>query len=374
MNRRSKSPQTGTDQPDREHPTAPVDTSQPRRPALPALNDELPADDAARLPLDDGNPGEYFLRNMRLFEEAREERARNSRKKEQKDKEQGALRAPPPDDVQQDFFVPNLVDISLKDSIDLMDVAVFRIAKGQTRRGDIITHKLSDVTVEVTAGPHGMATIWDYDIILMMVSHLAVQTQQYRRRGANEKPPRVFRPSASEILKFMRSASGGRQYKRIEEALDRLQGTQVKISQKGAGKDAKRRRTGYFPLIAGAEVLSRTDTGAVDQVSITIPDWIYDSVVSHEKPEILTLDPDYFLITSGLGRFIYRLARKAAGRTEAYYLFKTLHERSGSTTPFRKFAYELRELITRGPLIDYEIAEEPGKDGPLLRMWYKGFR
>ena len=23
---------------------------------------------------------------------------------------------------------------------------------------------------------------------------------------------------------------------------------------------------------------------------------------------------------------------------------------------------------------DYEIAEEPGKDGPLLRMWYKGFR
>ncbi|MFA1625427.1 replication initiator protein A [Rhizobium mongolense] len=44
---------------------------------------------------------------------------------------------------------------------------------------------------------------------------------------------------------------------------------------------------------------------------------------------MLTLNPDYFLLSRPLARFIYRLARKAAGDTTAFYSLKTGHRSAG---------------------------------------------
>ncbi|ANC47742.1 hypothetical protein A6P55_25870 (plasmid) [Pandoraea pnomenusa] len=49
-------------------------------------------------------------------------------------------------------------------------------------------------------------------------------------------------------------------------------------------------------------------------VEIEVPSWIYREVVEAKKPEVLTVHPEYFLIEPGIGRFLYRLARRAAGR------------------------------------------------------------
>ncbi|MBU2090049.1 MAG: replication initiator protein A [Alphaproteobacteria bacterium] len=294
---------------------------------------------AAALPLLDGNQSDFASEISRKVEEAILERrqdqerrkaektARPAKPPTRESAKDSPLRKPPAGDNQHDFFVPVVTDISVKDAIELMDLAVFRLAKSSRRKGDIITHRLADVVIEVSSGPHGMATIYDYDIVLMMVSHLAKQTEKNRREGINDLPPRIFQPSMGDILKFTKSVSGGRQYMAIEKALDRLQGTQVKITQ--IGKAAKTRRSGYFPLIAGADVVSRTDTGKVDRLAISIPDWIYDAVTSHEKPAILTFDPDYFLLRGALARYLYRLARKAAGNSQAIYKFSTVYERSG---------------------------------------------
>ena len=86
---------------------------------------------------------------------------------------------------------------------------------------------------------------------------------------------------------------------------------------------------------------------------------------------LLTLHQDYFLISSGLGRFIYRLARKAAGKGEANYSLRELHKRSGSTQELRKFAYDVREFVTRTlafPMPDYDLALQEGRDGAILSM------
>ncbi|ADZ68918.1 Replication initiator and transcription repressor protein [Polymorphum gilvum SL003B-26A1] len=233
-------------------------------------------------------------------------------------------------------------DVPIKDGLDLMDIAVFRLAKSQTRKGDIIRHELPGVTITVAGGAHGMATIMDYDVVLMMVSHLAEQTRLHRQ-GRAPKPAKFFRPSSVEIFKFCRVSKGGASYDMLAESLRRLQGTFIEIAHNNAGK--RSRRTGYFPLIAGADVISRTDTGRIGTVEIIIPDWMYDAVTSHTNPEVLTLDPDYFLLKKGLARFIYRLARKAAGTSEATYSFEAIHARSGSTRDIYNFTKDLRKLI-----------------------------
>ncbi|WP_255448531.1 replication initiator protein A [Telmatospirillum sp. J64-1] len=282
-----------------------------------------------------------------------------------------SMRPAPANDNQPDFFVPSLCDIPVKDGIGLMDIAVFRLSKSQTRKGDTIRYELADAVVEVKGGADGMATVYDYDIVLMMISHLADAMRRYRA-GLGEMPSAKFRPHSAEIFKFCRMPFGGRQYEALEQALDRLQGTYIKISVNDRRKAG--RRAGYFPLIAGATVATRTDTGRVGSLEITIPDWIYQGVTGHQKPEILTVNADYFLIRKGLARFIYRLARKAAGTGEAAYSFETVHARCGTTRQLKKFAHELRQLIAANDLPDYELAEGNGKDGPLLLITSRASR
>ena len=274
-----------------------------------------------------------------------------------------SLRPAPANDNQPDFFVPALHDIPVKDGIGLMDIAVFRLSKKQTRKGEIIRYELPDAVVEVVSSGHGMATIYDYDIVLMMISHLADAMKRHRQ-GQGPMPSKKFRPHGAEVLKFCRMPYGGRQYIALEHALDRLQGTYIKITAND--RQDSFRRSGYFPLVAGATVVSRTKTGRLGSLEITIPDWIYDGVARHKVPEVLTVNPDYFLIRKGLARFIYRLARKAAGAGKASYAFRTVHARCGTTRQFKKFSHELRQLIADNDLPDYDLAEEEGRDGPLL--------
>lgn len=286
------------------------------------------------------------------------------------------MRAAPQDDAQLMFFVPTIYDAPLKDDVNLMDVAPFSLSK-RANRG-VIKYELKDSLITIEGGAaSGLATVFDYDIFLNMVSYLAEEVQQFRRdesKGLRPSlPPKVYRPSAAHILKFCRRSNGGKSYEDLEAALDRLSNTTIKVVNLSGGK---RRAVDSRPLIGGYSVVSRTGANKIDLVEITIPDWVYKSVVTTEKRiPLLTLHQDYFLISSGIGRFIYRLARKAAGRNEAHYSIRELHKRSGSTQELRKFAYDLREFVNRTqafPMPDYDLTLVEGKDEQKLHMRRRG--
>lgn len=278
------------------------------------------------------------------------------------------LRPAPVDDEQADLFVPSYYDVPVKDGVGLMDVAVFRLSKSQDRKGAIIRHELSDSLIEVSAGAHGMATVYDYDIVLLTITHLAARVRAFRE-GKGPKPSARLLISGTEILKFSRLPQGGKQYAGLEQALARLQGTFIQITQSSGNST---RRVGYFPLIAGAQVTSRTDTGRVGTVDLRVPDWIYEGVMKHNTPEILTINPDYFLIDGGLARFVYRLARKAAGNSHATFSLQTVHARSGSTRAFKKFAFDMRALAASNSLPDYHLKIVHGQAGEMLLMTRRG--
>ena len=233
--------------------------------------------------------------------------------------------------------------------------------------------KDSLITVEGGATV-GLATAYDYDIVINMISHLADETRRYRVEEAKgirpSLPPRTYSPAASDILRFCRREGGGEQYLGLERALARLAATRITItSLSGEGK-GKRREAESFPLIGRFKVVSRTAADRVDQIEIDIPNWVYEGVVKPDgKPSILTLNPDYFLITRPIAKFLYRLARKAAGTASATYGMTELHRRSGSRLPHYKFKQAIREIVEAPvPLPDYNLSIVEGEREPLLVM------
>ena len=277
-----------------------------------------------------------------------------------------SLRRAPRGDEQADMFTPPMWDISTKDSRSLMDVAVFRLSKRDKRPGETIHHELADGYIEIKAGPDGMASVWDYDIVLMAISYLTEAMNRYRE-GRAELPSRLLRPSVVEILKFCRRSNGGRQYEELESALDRLKNTSLKIVRTRKGRNGRVIRVAEGEgLLSNYRVLSYAENGAVASVEMEVPHWIYREVVEAQQPEILTVHPDYFLIEPGIGRYLYRLARRVAGRGRARWSFKLIFERSGSAGTFKEFCRMLRKQIQLNDLPEYVLSEEAGKSGPML--------
>ncbi len=285
------------------------------------------------------------------------------------------LREAPDDDTQLMFFVPTVYDAPIKDDVHLMDVAPF--ALGKTARFGVIRYELKDSLITIEGGYEtGLATVFDYDIFLNMVSHLAEEVRRFRletEKGLRPSlPAKVYRPSVAHILKFCRREDGGRQYEEVEAALRRLGMTTITVTNMAGGK---RREVDTRPLIGEYRVVSKTAKGKVDEVEITIPDWVYTSVVKNDKAlPLLTVNPDYFLISSGLARFIYRLARKAAGKDTATYSVAELKKRSGSQQEFRYFLRDLRELVVRTQAFampDYDLELNDHRSGPSLTMRYR---
>jgi len=72
---------------------------------------------------------------------------------------------------------------------------------------------------------------------------------------------------------------------------------------------------------------------------------------------VLTIDRAYFDLTGGLERWLYRLVRKHGGRQDGGWSFDLnyLHAKSGSLSPLKHFAYDLREIVRRERLPGYRL-------------------
>lgn len=172
---------------------------------------------------------------------------------------------------------------------------------------------------------------------------------------------------------FCRKGDGGKQSDDVEAALDRLKGTTIKNVRERPSPNGQRimREVEAEGLISSYKVVSRTDNGKIAAVEIEAPQWLHREITEGKRPDVLTVHPDYFLIDPGIGRFVYRLARRAAGKGQAKWAFKTLYERSGSTGAFKKFSFTLRKLIEANDIPEYVLTEESGQMGPLLVMRHR---
>lgn len=282
------------------------------------------------------------------------------------------VRKPPPGDAQPDFFVPTLYDVGTKDSRSIMDVAVFRLSKKDRRAGEVIHYTLPDGHVTVSAGAAGMASVWDYDLVLMAVSHLTEAMNRYRE-GKGEKPGRVFRPHVADVLKFCRRADGGKQKDDLVETCIRLNTTHVAVQRTRKAKNGRTVTVSEGEALISRYKVIKSESGKPEYIEIELADWMFREITEGKNPDVLTVHPDYFLIDPGIGRFVYRLARRAAGRGQAKWAFQTIYERSGSAGTFKEFCRILRKIIEANDLPEYRLTEELGQAGPLLVMSHRHY-
>jgi plasmid replication initiation protein len=238
-----------------------------------------------------------------------------------------------------------------RDAQDLMAYPFFSLAK--THRTTPIDFRTNGITIRVEAvAEHGMATIWDADVLIWAASQIV------EARDAGLRTSRLMAVRPREILTFTGRGTSARAYHRLKAALDRLQSTTVATSL----RQVNERRMHRFSWIN--EWTERADAhGNADGIDLIVPDWFYRAVL--DDALVLTIDRGYFALTGGIERWLYRVVRKHAGRQSNgwRFEFRHLHVKSASLSPFKRFAFELRDIVRRQPLPGYRLLIERNADG-----------
>jgi len=237
-------------------------------------------------------------------------------------------------------------DIAPRDAQDLMAWPFFSLAKSKRTRP--IDFRLGDtwILVEATA-EHGMATIWDADVLIWAASQIV------EARDAGRPTSRLMATTPHEILTFIGRGTGRDNYDRLKAGLDRLQSTTIATSI----RQPNQRRRHRFSWIN--EWKERLDgTGRPLGIEMILPDWFYAGVL--DQALVLTIDRAYFDLTGGLERWLYRIVRKHGGKQVGGWSFDVahLHLKSGVLSPLKRFAFELRAIVARQPLPGYTLALE----------------
>ena len=255
-----------------------------------------------------------------------------------------------------DPFVVATGDASPRDQRDLMERPFFSLAKA--KRIAPILYEAGDVRVEVHAVPeHGMATIWDADVLIWAASQL-VEAENLGLRTS-----RFLRFRPYQLLLSIGRQTGARDYKLLKGALSRLQATVIRTTI----RNGEHWRRHQFSWINEWEECATRD-GRVEGMEFVLPDWFYRGVV--DRSLVLTIDPAYFRLTGGIERWLYRVARKHAGRQPRGWLFEIahLHQKSGSLAELRDFAFDLRRIAARQPLPGYRLRIEREGRQEMLRI------
>jgi plasmid replication initiation protein len=250
-------------------------------------------------------------------------------------------------------------DLAPRDAQDLMAYPFFSLAKSP--RTTPIDYRAGNVAIRVEAVPeHGMATIWDADILIWAASQIV------EARDNGFRTSRLMAATPYQILTFIGRGTGARDYRRLKAALDRLQSTTVATTLRQPPRNPRTHsgladRTGQrmhrFSWIN--EWTERSDArGNPEGIELIVPDWFYKAVL--DDALILTIDRAYFGLTGGLDRWLYRIVRKHGGKQAGGWRFdfRHLHLKSGSLSPFKRFAFELRAIVKRQALPGYQLTLE----------------
>jgi plasmid replication initiation protein len=244
---------------------------------------------------------------------------------------------------QLELFRARPGDMAARDAQDLMSWPFFSLAK--SHRVTPIDFHMGDVSIRVEAtAEHGMATIWDADVLIWAASQIV----DARDRGL--RTSRLMAATPYEILTFVGRSDSGLSYERLKAALDRLQSTTIVTSIR---QPSERRRHRFSWINEWKE---RLDTaGRPLGIELILPDWFYAGVL--DDALVLTIDRAYFDLTGGLERWLYRLVRKHGGHQTDGWSFDLphLHLKSGSLSPLRRFRFELRAIVQRQPLPGYRL-------------------
>ena len=239
----------------------------------------------------------------------------------------------------------------IRDVMEIMEVPFVSLSKNRT---EPINYESADGTVKVKISCHSnhyLASIYDWDIILFVASKM-----QEVINSKTDLPPRTLIVPRHNLLKAIFKHDGKTNRRQIEESLARLQLTGIETTI----RNEDYRYRGGFGFLDSWGYTERKD---IKEFHITLSQWLYDGICRNGS--LLKVRPEYFKITSGIKKFLYRTARKHVGNQNQSwdFLVETLYEKSGSEREFKKFKHDLKKAVSDNDIPAYLMTwiEKDGK-------------
>ena len=227
----------------------------------------------------------------------------------------------------------------------LMEHPFFSLQKQPLR--EALVYQDDKVTIRVSPGERGIATIWDKDILLYLISILNAKLD----RGEPVSPK--INVVAHDLLRNIRRSTGQTAYQEIQDALFRLRSTTITTDIVSGGRSENR----GFGWIDSYRILT-SDTKSrkvMTGIEIVINDWTFRGVVKDRR--VLSVNPSYFDLTRGLERRLYEIARKYVGHQDEWKIgLGNLAKKCGSLQrDLRQFKFQLKTIITDDRIPDYKV-------------------
>lgn len=279
------------------------------------------------------------------------------------------------DDVRQaDFLLATAEDPPLRDCRDAMEYPFLALQKRRIRP---IEYRNANVHLSVAADPRfSIATIWDWDVIIGLTAQLNEAVE------LGLPAPRRVRFVPHHLLRGIGRGTSGQHYRELAQAIRRLRATLVITNIRHEDQPEQGMESG-FNWLTGYWIPKRYSSLAMtaDEPAgkpdpsrpweVELPLWLHNAVL--RRTGVLAVHPDYFRLTGGLERWLYRLARKAVpDRAEVpaiNFRMATLHKRSGVTRELKLFAHDVRGIAERQPLPEYGMTVAKPAGGEAVTFW-----
>jgi len=236
-----------------------------------------------------------------------------------------------------------VVSSTARDFIEMMEMPF--VALSMKRIKPIVYEdKDRGVNIKISAHrEHFLASIYDWDIVVLVAGKM----QQILNNGT-DIPPRTMIIPRHELLKALGKFDERKQQKDIEKSLSRLKMTGIETTIRNKDYYYK----GGFGFLDSWGYTKRKD---IKEIHITLSQWLYDGICA--KGALLKVSGEYFNITSGIKRFLYRTARKHVGVDTKTWEFsiEKLHVKSGSEQDKYSFKKNIKDAVLSNDIPDYEM-------------------
>ena len=228
-----------------------------------------------------------------------------------------------------------------------------------------LTYDHATVSIEVRPSASGVATIYDKEIVLYIASLMAAKLE------AGDRVEQDFVFTAHDLFSATGSNHSARSYGRLSEALERLQGTQIKTNIEAGGEGEE----GFFSWLSEAKLhYSKTKSGErrLKAVKVRLCDWLYRAILLDRH--VLDYAAAYFQL-GPIERRIYEVARSTCEEGNVLDIdLATFRLQIGYQNPLSNFKAALKQIVATDGIPDYhlELVEEteaapPAGDAPPRR-------
>lgn len=226
----------------------------------------------------------------------------------------------------------------------VMDFPFFALSKQAVMKP--LDHRIGNATIQIRPSPTGIATMYDKEIILYIAS---LMVQEMSRGGEVDQDFSFTAHDFFRVTGVPRPSK--RDYQRLHDALERLQGTTIKTNVQ-TGSEITR---GWFSWLSEVQATIKQLPNGDEQlqnVRVRLCPWLFRAI--KRDGHIYHYHFDYFRLGT-IERRLYEIAHCHCEGEAIEVPLELLAGKVGSAASLAKFKQHLREVESDDRLPEYRI-------------------